>query len=660
MTEISITTAADGNVAPDDGIVSMLTDDEKALYYKVAAGYKARGAVLEIGPWLGSGTFQICSALETTGHDWSLTVIDRFVWSQIYANKYPRLGLTANADFLPNFKTNLAAFGDRVVPIAGELLEIEAIHPVAADTRFELVFVDAPKSWRMLWSVLQHLGPHLMIDARLVFQDFFHITSRQIIWLLASVPQLRITDLVDSGTAAAFVLDAPIIDMASIAPATIEDLGVADLIALWERLKPDFEGARLGALAAGMALDLLARDAHEEARQVLEEGARDKPWSATVLADVDRLARIGDDKSRDDLQTIAIFLRTGIGPAEVAADRTLRGTKEETSRDDPFATMDREALGDALAAIRSPRSAPALAITYQMQQRLRDTAATRTLLPAFEDAIESGAVTWFTDLGVDVRGLDIGEIGSGPNLHGLVCRAMGARSHVLVDAGSTPEQRTVRGERPGERVRLRQSVAQIAEIDGAMRFATDAGMIADASLDLVIVRHAGEDALRDALATASRVLRPGGRLQLDWFNPLAWRAHGEVPREPADFDPDNEDHRRVADWRHAPRVARTIVPLANLAPMVRQAGFDDVVATRLLDTPDILLRLTPRVRRATPGILPQDLVTTRLAITATWGQAEMIAQPVAVAAPADQASPRQAPEASGQVVRLLKRRRHRA
>jgi hypothetical protein len=286
----------------------MLTDDERALYFQLARGCGNAGNVYELGPWLGSGTYQICRGLSESSADWSLTTIDRFTWTQLYENKY-KLGLAAGESFLPLFEKHLAEYLPRIRTIRTELGDIEST--VRIENEIELLYVDAPKSWRMLRHVLRHFGPHLLPGARLVFQDFLHITSRQLIWLLMSLPMLRIESLVRKGCTATFVVEEKLGDMASLVPQQFEQVSVASLLTLWGKLEKEFPEERLGEMAAGLALDLLEKNAAKEAVAVLDAAAKDNAWTGNVIKQVERLIRPDDPEVGKRLTAISSYLKEG-------------------------------------------------------------------------------------------------------------------------------------------------------------------------------------------------------------------------------------------------------------------------------------------------------------------------------------------------------------
>ncbi|RXF67200.1 hypothetical protein [Hansschlegelia zhihuaiae] len=245
--------------------------------------------------------------------------MDRFTWNDFYTAHYKQDGLSAGDSFLPKFLEYLQPYQGRLIPISGDLSDIRSLMPFQSN--IELLFVDAPKSWRMLWRVLDHVGPWLLPNAQLVFQDFFHITSRQLIWLLMSLPQIEIRTIVEKGTSAVFEAKGPIVDLEASAPQDFKKLTPTDFRRLWGRLQTELPPPRVAELAVGMALDLMDRGAHQDANDVLVEGVLQTPFEKTIVNEVRRLLRKAD-KEKPKLEQILDFL-TERRPLEPAAGRAV-------------------------------------------------------------------------------------------------------------------------------------------------------------------------------------------------------------------------------------------------------------------------------------------------------------------------------------------------
>ena len=278
-------------------VPSLLSKDEKAMYYWVAkTHYKNRGQVVEIGPWLGSGTLQICRGLQETGKLWHLHILDRFTWTSHYESRYPELELKDGESFLPLLKSHLKDYGSDMTFHTGDLSHIEDVFPLTE--KIEILYVDAPKSWKMLWIVLAHLGPKLMPGAQLVFQDFFHITSRQLIWLLASIPQFELKQIVQVGTAAHFETDGPVPDISKIAPRDFKTLREPELNKIWNSVCRSMPEDRAGEMTVGIALDLIRIGALGRARKLVEESVGQNDKKKNILVQIRRLIR-DEDLSQD-------------------------------------------------------------------------------------------------------------------------------------------------------------------------------------------------------------------------------------------------------------------------------------------------------------------------------------------------------------------------
>jgi SAM-dependent methyltransferase len=588
-------------------IVSMLTDDEKALYFDVARSYRGTDRVMEIGPWLGSGTFQICQGLEASGHPWSLTVVDRFRWSELYERRYPEIGLKAGDEFLSLFRRNLDAYAGKLTCIEAELTALSDAVPI--QNNIDILFVDAPKSWSMLWAVLHHVGPHLMAGSRLVFQDFLHITSRQLIWLLASIPQLKLHRLVESGTAAAFVADGPL-DMESIAPRSINALGPADLLKIWRSVRNSLPEERSGELAVGMALDLLQKNALDDAKNVLDEAALNKPWSELVVAEVDRLIRYSDKKNIQALIEVAAYLKAGVHPLAVRASRAVQ-EREDLVLKEPKPGTPSASTSETLRlaeSLRSPSTAGALGARCAMHMPM-DRGKYGGLLPVFDAAVKSGGTLWPVEVQDIALGRDVVELNCGITLHGFVMRALGARSYRGVHQSYDPGHRTYASSVAGMRVKTKYSIQSVAAQIPDLAYATAYDQIADRSADVVFVRASGAfEELEHELAEAKRILRPNGHLWFRWNNAFSWSGHGQTPRRAVEIQKNDPNHRAVLDWRHIKRIPVGTPTIAEVRQLVNKQ-FKVASWTSELDDPAVVVRLSKAALDAHPTMTPSDFVT---------------------------------------------------
>lgn len=286
----------------------MLKDDELALYFTTARdAYRGRGSVVEIGPWLGGGTEQICRGLDASEHDWSLTVYDRFIWAADGERKWPEGRLEIGKSFLPQFQSNLSRYLTKISPVVAELKDMPTVFP--APEHIELLFVDAPKSWSMLRMVLAHLGPHLLPGASIVFQDFLHVTAREIVWLLMSMPQIRIEAVVENGESVLVTVQDRLVNFPNTVPRSVTQLSVADLMRCWEKAVSALPQEKTGWISAGLAMDLVLRNATAEASYVLDTGVLDRPGMPEITQNLEYLIEFANPKHKPVLSTILDYLR---------------------------------------------------------------------------------------------------------------------------------------------------------------------------------------------------------------------------------------------------------------------------------------------------------------------------------------------------------------
>lgn len=612
---MSITTvhAEPGTYDAHVGIPAMLSDDEKSLYFQNARAYTGVGAVLEIGPWLGASTFQICRGLEESGHPWSLTVLDRFKWSSLYANGYPDIPLKRQESTLPLFRENLFHYSANIDTIAGEIRDIQQILPLREN--IELLFVDAPKSWRMLWTVLNHVGPRLLPGARITFQDFLHITSRQIAWLVASLPMLEATEVVGQGTAVAFTLNGRLPNFAQEVPVDIHQISSARLIELWEKLSAVLPESRSCELAAGLALDLLERSDWDLAAQVLDRALRDSPSAPAVINELTRLLRKSPGSAKMHLIQILAYLRAEASPAAMARAFKRASAAEEPAAEHPAAgdNTDREAALAAAKVLGAGNTAGALAARHVAFNGLTDDTKFRRIYTALQSCIDLDLPALSESFAPLVPGARIVEIDGGLTINAMLMRALGADSYVGVASEADRARRTHRNPLTMTRVRVPFAAPDLEALDPAITFVDSIGPELDRSADLVIARpEPTAEALKHSIDTALGLLKPGGRLVLFWRNPRSWSGHGRAPQTVAEMKPHDAEQAKVVDWAHLSGVRATIPSLGQVRERLESQFFVERW-TEELDDPNAVIRVTPRTRRAHAKLGPSDFIA-RIAV----------------------------------------------
>lgn len=607
--------AEPGNYDAHASIPAMLSDDEKSLYFRTARAYTGIGAVMEIGPWLGASTFQICRGLEESGHTWHLTVLDRFKWSSLYANSYPEVPLKRQESTLPLFRENLFHYAANIDTVAGEIRDIEQILPLREN--IELLFVDAPKSWRMLWTVLSHVGPRLLPGARIMFQDFLHITSRQIAWLVASLPMLEATEVVGQGTAVSFVLNGRMPNFAQEVPADIHQISSTQLIELWEKLSEVLPEARSCELAAGLALDLLERGEWNLATRILDRAVRNSPTAPTVIAELGRLLRKSPGNAKLHLMQVLAYLRVEAPPAALMrASKRVQALAEVAKPATLVDTSEREAVLAAAKMLGAGNTAGALAMRHVAFHGLPDDIKFRRLYTALQSCIELDLPTLAESFAPFVPGARIIEIDGTLTLNATLLRALGAQSYVGLASETDRARRSYRNPLTMARVRSPFAATDLERLDPEVSFVEEIGPELSRSADIVIARpEPTAEALDRAVDTALGLLKPGGRLILYWRNPRSWSGHGRAPQTVAEMKPQDAEHAKVMDWSHLAGIRASVPSLAQVRDRVEShfmiEGWSDE-----LDDPDAVIRVTPRVRRAYPKLGSPDFIVRMAAVTA--------------------------------------------
>lgn len=265
----------------DSSIPSMTTSIERELYYFVARhAYQSRGLVYEVGPWLGGTTYEICRGLDETSNAWTLTVIDRFLWNDAYERKAP-IGLEAGGNFKQAFLDNLARYRSHLTPIEATIADLRSSpHPGGT---LELLFVDAPKSWKTMAQLCAQFLPKLLPDAAVVFQDFLHIPSQEMAWLLFSLPGVEPWLLASEGCTATFRVRQPVPADLPLFSRRFRDLTVADVERAWGRIREAVPESHVSGLHLSMGGMLWERDQHREAVRHLESASYEQSFVTNAL-----------------------------------------------------------------------------------------------------------------------------------------------------------------------------------------------------------------------------------------------------------------------------------------------------------------------------------------------------------------------------------------
>jgi predicted O-methyltransferase YrrM len=197
----AIFTGEDTELPDYRGVPAMISEIEAKLYRSTARTYTGAGSVVEVGPWLGASTRSLCTGLNESGRDWSLTCIDSFRWNAGYSQK-SGIALEVGDSFLSIFEQNVAPYRSRIATVPSYISDLRAEQ---FPKTIELLFIDAPKSWKTM-AQLYALVASRLIPGRstLLFQDFLHFTSYELIWFFLLIPGLKLSHLSSEGSTGVF------------------------------------------------------------------------------------------------------------------------------------------------------------------------------------------------------------------------------------------------------------------------------------------------------------------------------------------------------------------------------------------------------------------------------------------------------------------------
>lgn len=164
-----------------NAIPAMTTDAERAVYLRLAREAAGKGAIVELGAWLGASTAYIASGIFQSGHDVKVQVYDKFMSKAGHERKvrafFEKKGMTAipQGPCLQQFEENLGSLMEHVDVHRGQIEDM-----VWTDGPIALLVTDAPKRVPAISAVLTTLGPSLEPGAIMAWQDFCHFPSYEI------------------------------------------------------------------------------------------------------------------------------------------------------------------------------------------------------------------------------------------------------------------------------------------------------------------------------------------------------------------------------------------------------------------------------------------------------------------------------------------------
>ena len=177
------TSWSDLNV-PKCPVPSMLTKDEMRYYHYITQFYTGAGAVIEIGPWLGSSTYNIVGGLlenPAFNKEQKLYVFDDFIWRSSWMDKWlVNTGIEKPNhldSFLPLFHEMTQQYANHIDAKAMKLLDTGDNADVPwfswDNGPVELCIVDCGRALMMNETWYQALEPYFIPDRTIiVMQDW--------------------------------------------------------------------------------------------------------------------------------------------------------------------------------------------------------------------------------------------------------------------------------------------------------------------------------------------------------------------------------------------------------------------------------------------------------------------------------------------------------
>jgi hypothetical protein len=159
----------------------MTTDAERECYYRLAKEAAGKGAIVELGAWMGASTAYIAAGIRDSGVQTKAHVYDQFVSKAGHIEKvrafYDKKGIDAVpvGPSLEAFKANLGPLMRWIEPHQGK---IEAMNWTGGP--ISLLVTDAPKRVPAISAVLMALRDALQPGAIMAWQDFCHFPSYEI------------------------------------------------------------------------------------------------------------------------------------------------------------------------------------------------------------------------------------------------------------------------------------------------------------------------------------------------------------------------------------------------------------------------------------------------------------------------------------------------
>lgn len=179
-------------------IPAMTTAAERRCYYRLTREQAPRGAVVELGAWLGAASAYIAAGMRDAGVSHKAQVYDRFVWKPSSHDK--KAGGPIPTTQLQAFRQNLGPLLDHVDVHTVELSGLRWSGGEVA-----LLICDAPKRIQEIATVLTAFAKVLRPGSLMAWQDFAYFPSYDIPAALMRLgDHVEFVEAVYPGTTAVF------------------------------------------------------------------------------------------------------------------------------------------------------------------------------------------------------------------------------------------------------------------------------------------------------------------------------------------------------------------------------------------------------------------------------------------------------------------------
>lgn len=167
--------------APTGLIPAMTTDAERECYYRLVKEGAGKGAIVELGAWMGASTAYIAAAIRDSGVQTKAHVYDKFQSKPGHVRKvkefYDKRGMKniPTGPCLYALQQNLGPLMDYVETHPGLIEQMKW-----GDEQVSVLITDAPKRVPQISPVLTTLRKALQPGSIMAWQDFCHFPSYEI------------------------------------------------------------------------------------------------------------------------------------------------------------------------------------------------------------------------------------------------------------------------------------------------------------------------------------------------------------------------------------------------------------------------------------------------------------------------------------------------